>query len=146
MKFYGISDIDFLSRGEWSDPQIKFNYHTYNYYDVIDALYNDFCGFLSDNNITEQEGDFDKWVQDNIHTVYDVLYDLMPDDLYEQDGKYYAVQILKEGTTVSVFKFIDWHDSNIIKYKVLYFCDDNFGKEWFTLSEALEHQHIASDY
>lgn len=64
--FYGTPDVYIIWHGEWSDPELLYNGHLYNYYDIEDCLYNAW---------QEEKPDvpFDTWVQQNSDMVYSAL-------------------------------------------------------------------------
>lgn len=64
--FYGIKGMEFISRGSWSDPAIRYKGVEINYYDVEDSLYEAWkeeTGLEYDGN----EKAFEKWVKRNAY-------------------------------------------------------------------------------
>ena len=39
----GCKDIEFVHHNEWADPDLIYNGYVFNYWDIENALWNDFC-------------------------------------------------------------------------------------------------------
>lgn len=73
--YRGVDGIEFVSHGAWSDPELIYNGKSFNYWDIEDALWGEFCEIVSedtgksimeiDSNMNDYEDDFDLFVQDN---------------------------------------------------------------------------------
>ena len=60
--FYGIYGMEFIWNGTQSDPYIRYKGRVVNYYDVEDALYED---YKEDVKYNGYKGEFEKWVKEN---------------------------------------------------------------------------------
>ena len=79
--YRGVPGAIFVSHGEWSDPEILYKGKEINYYNIEDALWNCYNGFMK--NESEQEKDkFSK----------DMGVDAVPDndDVYEKFIEWYG--------------------------------------------------------
>lgn len=80
-KFYGISDIDFIYHGDWSDPEVRYKNQLFNYYDLEDSLY----------SIFKEENDskctFENWVLKNKEKAFEVL-DTLKSNIKVDDNCY----------------------------------------------------------
>lgn len=74
--FYrGAEGIEFVSHGAWSDPELIYDGKSFNYWDIEDALWSEFCEIVSedtgksvmdiDSNMSDYEDAFNEYVQDN---------------------------------------------------------------------------------
>lgn len=79
--YRGAEGIEFISHGEWCDPELVYDGKSFNYWDIEDALWSMFCEEIVENNIVDgnmyvtvydieehmdkYEPMFDKYVQDN---------------------------------------------------------------------------------
>lgn len=79
--YRGAEGIEFIYRGEWSDPELVYDGKSFNYWDIENALWDMFCEEIVDDNIVDgnmyvtvydieehmdkYEQLFDKYVQDN---------------------------------------------------------------------------------
>lgn len=65
----GCENIEFVNYNEWADPDIVYNGYVFNYWDIEDALWNDFLDATgyddSDSDNPEIESEFDLYVQEN---------------------------------------------------------------------------------
>lgn len=77
MAYYrGIKDIEFVWHGEWSDPALIYKGHSFNYWDVEDALWGDYVEQECEGNA--DKGDdyaFALWLKKNTDYVYGYLDD-----------------------------------------------------------------------
>ena len=74
--FYrGAKGVEFIGHGEWSDPELIYNGYSFNYWDIEDALWNDFLeetGYNdSQSNDPKVEAEFDRYVQDRVTDYLD---------------------------------------------------------------------------
>ena len=73
VNYRGVEGIEFVSHGEWADPELIYDGESFNYWDIEDALWSMFCEELCEdyeisvseieNNMDEFEPVFDKYVQ-----------------------------------------------------------------------------------
>lgn len=63
--FYGIEGIEFIWRGTQSDPLIEYKGKQFNYWDLEDAMWEDYCEAVPN----EDENGFAKWMHDNSEAV-----------------------------------------------------------------------------
>ena len=84
--FYGIPGIEFISHGEWSDPEIVYENFSFNYWDVEDTLYGifteEFEPYDADEElfVSKETGEllsFEDWVKQEKGLVYDELDDII---------------------------------------------------------------------
>ena len=72
--YRGVQEIEFIWHGEWADPELEYKDKTFNYWDVEDALWQD---FKEEGGAEDDEEAFDKYVQ--AHAV-DMLDDWLAAD------------------------------------------------------------------
>ena len=102
--FYDIEGIEYIGHGDWADPELAYKGKTYNYYDLEDALYDDFKERVNSGEIvistegyedlprgskeTQAEEDaFEKFVKDNKDLAYEILDGLSPVEENLQESK-----------------------------------------------------------
>ena len=65
----GSDEIEVVSHGEWADPDLVYKDYTFNYWDIEDALWDNFLEETghkdSESEDPKVEAEFDKYVQDN---------------------------------------------------------------------------------
>ncbi|MBO7734834.1 MAG: hypothetical protein J6S67_19900 [Methanobrevibacter sp.] len=65
----GEEKIDMIWHGEWADPELEYKDHTFNYWDIEDALWEMFLEETghkdSESNDPSVEIEFNKYIQDN---------------------------------------------------------------------------------
>ena len=93
----GIEGIEHIWNGAWSDPQIKYNGHIYNEWDVQDYIGDTFNAEMEEEGIDVTDNDwhvrFAEWCKENPETVKALLDDLEPDDFEDNLGKAKVVTI-----------------------------------------------------
>ena len=99
--FYGIYGMEFIWNGN-ADPYIKYKGRTVNYYDVEDALYED---YKEDVKYNDYKGEFEKWVKENANMAKYYAENApqvrtkdskVKDSKYEFDGSQFDIDELKE--------------------------------------------------
>lgn len=75
--FYGIYVIQFISHGSWSDPELIWHNKSFSYYDVENALWEDYNEECKEKNKEGNENDFAIWVKKNAPLVREYLQNLM---------------------------------------------------------------------
>lgn len=74
--FYrGAKGIEFVFHGAWNDPELIYDGKSFNYWDIEDALWGEFCEIVSedtglsvmdiDSHVDDYEDAFNLFVQDN---------------------------------------------------------------------------------
>lgn len=75
--FYGVRGIHFIWHGEYSDPEVMWHNHYFDYFDLEDTLwciYREECereGKLPDANA------FPEWVRAHVATARDILQNIL---------------------------------------------------------------------
>lgn len=69
--YRGVKGVEFVWRGTQSDPLLKYKGKTFNYYDIEDALWDEFKEMTGSNS----EDAFDRWIQRNPEEVTNYLDD-----------------------------------------------------------------------
>lgn len=74
--YRGATNVEFISHGAWNDPELVYDGKSFNYWDIEDALWSEFCEITKDETgltIYQIESDmekfepmFDEYVQDNV--------------------------------------------------------------------------------
>lgn len=68
--YRGAKDVEFVSHGQWADPDLVYNGYTFNYWDIEDALWSMFLEDTghkdSESGDPKVEEEFDKYVRDNV--------------------------------------------------------------------------------
>lgn len=149
--YCGIKEIKYVGNGCYSDPQLEYKGHTYNIHDVEDTLYDEYLSEKeADGEYNEEEYDdeaFRKWVKENKETVFGILEDILPDDLYEEDGVYYEIVGAQRGPAMSIFKFREWGNEENVKYKLHEEAYNKFQKGWCDdLEDAKEAMIMMNDW
>lgn len=76
--------IEFVGHGEWSDPELIYDGKSFNYWDIEDALWSEFCEIVEqdtgltvydiESDMEKYEPMFDEYVQDNaVNYLNDVI-------------------------------------------------------------------------
>lgn len=82
----GCDGIDWVSYNEWENPDLVYGDYVFNYWDIEDALWNEFC---EENGIDDsREGDYEVecWLDDYVQAnAEDYLLDCIYDG-YFMDG------------------------------------------------------------
>jgi hypothetical protein len=71
-RWYGIYGVEFIWKGEWSDPYIRFRDYVMNSHDVEDAMWEEYNEYLEENGIENQENEdelFSKYMKENAYRV-----------------------------------------------------------------------------
>lgn len=73
--YRGADGIEYVSHGAWSDPELIYDGKSFNYWDIEDALWGEFCEIVSedtrtpvidiDSHMDDYEDAFNLFVQDN---------------------------------------------------------------------------------
>lgn len=58
--WYGIYPIKFIWHGAWSDPELKYKGHLFNYWDIENRMYEEWLYYYSENYPT-----FEDWITNN---------------------------------------------------------------------------------
>lgn len=74
--YRGIKDIKFVWHGEWADPELIYKGHSFNYWEVEDALWGEYveqeCKGKADKG---NDYEFASWLKKNTDYVYGYLND-----------------------------------------------------------------------
>ena len=81
----GCEKIEFVYYNEWADPDLIYNGYTFNYWDIEDALWSEFCEIVSDEtglSVYDIESDmekfepmFNEYVQENaVNYIEDCIF------------------------------------------------------------------------
>ena len=73
--YRGADGIEFVSHGVQSDPELIYDRKSFNYWDIDNSLWDEFCEIVSENtgksimeidsNMNDYEDDFNLFVRDN---------------------------------------------------------------------------------
>ena len=74
--FYGIYGIEFIWHGCWSDPELIWHGHSFNYYDLENALYDEYKEY-NPNYDDNDDSDFAVWVKKNAYIAREYLQNLL---------------------------------------------------------------------
>lgn len=99
----GSDEIEVVSHGEWADPDLVYKDYTFNYWDIEDALWDNFLEETghkdSESEDPKVEAEFDKYVQDN---AVGYLEDCIAFGYFKDDKKSWRKDECKESVTESV--------------------------------------------
>lgn len=70
------NQVEFISNGEWNDPQLEFNGQVVNYYSVFDALYSFFTEDCNEFGIEDTEENFVIFCQNNTDLIEELFENL----------------------------------------------------------------------
>ena len=86
--YRGSEDVEFVSNGMWSDPDLIYKGYTFNYWDIEDALWSEFLEETghkdSESGDPAVESEFDEYVQGR---VTDYLDDVIYGGYFEKGSK-----------------------------------------------------------
>lgn len=86
--YRGSEDVEFVSNGMWSDPDLVYKGYTFNYWDIEDALWSEFLEETghkdSESEDPAVESEFDEYVQGR---VTDYLDDVIYGGYFEKGSK-----------------------------------------------------------
>ena len=71
--WYGIEDIGFIWRGEWSDPEIEYKGERINSYIVEDTMWERFRENCEENGIDVDLDDFSSYMKEHAEDVYELI-------------------------------------------------------------------------
>ena len=98
--WYGVDGVEFIWNGAWSDPELKYQDKIFNSHDVEDALWEDYSEECKEAGKTPTEDEFDNWVLENKHLVYEYLDNLIEVNAFKpaSDDKDWLdrIQIIKD--------------------------------------------------
>ena len=99
----GSDEIEVVSHGEWADPDLVYKDYTFNYWDIEDALWDNFLEETghkdSESGDPKVEAEFDKYVQDN---AVGYLEDCIAFGYFKDGKKSWRTDECKESVTESV--------------------------------------------
>lgn len=64
-KWKYFNDAEFIYRGNWNDPQLKYKGEIFNYYLIEDTIYENFKEFASEQNVEINEENFEVFCKEN---------------------------------------------------------------------------------
>lgn len=73
--FLGIKGIEFIWRGEWSDPLIRYKRHTFNAWDVQEGVESMYDDYVQEGYIKPVKGGWREWGAKNPKSVKALLDD-----------------------------------------------------------------------
>lgn len=74
--YRGIPNIKFVWHGDWADPELIYKGHSFNYWDLEDALWGDYVEQECEGNADKgNDNEFNSWIKKNIDYVYGYLND-----------------------------------------------------------------------
>lgn len=79
--FYGIKPAEFVWHGEWNDPEVRYNDHLFNYYDVEQTMYDWFKEECSGAN----DDEFAPWMLAHADDVLSLLDEMIENGLAKSD-------------------------------------------------------------
>lgn len=65
--FYGIYGIQFIWRGEWSDPELIWHGKSFNYFDIENPLWECYNEECEETGIQPNIDEFGDWVKKNAY-------------------------------------------------------------------------------
>lgn len=74
---WGIYGVYFIWHGAWADPEISYRGHTVNYYDVENAVYEDYKEFCSENGLKPSDDEFCQYAKRNAGSVKEYIKNLL---------------------------------------------------------------------
>ena len=75
--FYGIYGIELVPHGSWSDPELIWHGHSFNYYDVETPLWHNYKEDCEECGTQTNESDFETWVKKNAYLAREYLQNLL---------------------------------------------------------------------
>lgn len=75
--FYGIKEIELKFHGDWSDAELIYKNKSYNYYDLEDALIENYKEYLKEENLKDDKYKFfSEFVKNNEYLAFEYLENL----------------------------------------------------------------------
>lgn len=62
--YRGTTDIEFVYHNEWADPELIYDGKSFNYWDIEDALWSEFCELINEEtglSVCDIEADMEKY-------------------------------------------------------------------------------------
>ncbi|WP_300924534.1 hypothetical protein [uncultured Clostridium sp.] len=129
-EMYRGTKVKLIYHGDWNDPELVYNGRSYNYYDVENALWND---YINDNYIDpirvdpsdiEIDEEFTQYVQEHVYDLLNSLNESLNEDIDDSildkayNGSYYT--IIGAGGDINEWKegyqkLLDEHNIGTIK-------------------------------
>ncbi|WP_406044103.1 hypothetical protein [Succinimonas sp.] len=75
--FYGIRGIQFISHGEWADPELIWHGRSFNYYDIEMPLWEVYREECDERGERPDEIIFETWVKKNAYLAREYLQNLL---------------------------------------------------------------------
>lgn len=76
--YRGIPKVEFIWNGSWSDPQLKYKGHLFNYWDIEDTLFYEYAENFAKNIETDDDDElFTLWLRANKDKLYNLLNEMM---------------------------------------------------------------------
>lgn len=75
--FYGIKEIELVFHGDWGDAELIYKNKSYNYYDLEDALIENYKEYLKEENLKDDKYKFfSEFVKNNEYLAFEYLENL----------------------------------------------------------------------
>ena len=102
--FLGLEDVEYISHGNWSDSEIKYddgiNVYSFNYYDLEEGLLESY-----NSDFPQKEISFDEYIKSNTDIVYSELENLVNNywETMLQNSPFKELENLKEKYGIELF-------------------------------------------
>lgn len=83
--YHGIPEIEYVYHGAWSDPELIYDGKSFNYWDIDDALWSQFCEMIEEDTgatVYEIEQNMDKYDTMFHEFVQDVAVSYLEDCIF----------------------------------------------------------------
>ena len=103
-KFLELEDVEYISHGDWADPEVKYddviNIYSFNYYDLVTGLEQSYNINCPNKNI-----EFGEYLKNNTEVIYSELEDLVNNywETMLQDSPFKELEKLKEKYGLELF-------------------------------------------
>lgn len=80
-KWKYFNEAEFIYKGDWNDPQLKYKGKIFNYYRIEDAIYHHFKEFAEEHNIEVNDKNFEEFCKENQEYIRETFDEILEYEL-----------------------------------------------------------------